>query len=218
MNNSLENQIMLIVEIVILNIASTWWYVNGNFQAAIAVFSAIGAIIYTLFFKGEEEKQNQKVTPQKRKVVLTLISSSILMLIIGLAFNCDKKPTVRITSPKMYARVNIETNVKGTTKNLPPEYKIWVVVYNINRKKFFPHSNTTILPNNENETWESTVVNVGTFMDINSEFDIYAIAYKQNDPFSTAMSSYLAKSDRDGILLKNIPEFELFDKVTVTLK
>jgi len=218
MNKSLENQITLIVEIVILNIASTWWYVHGNFQAAIAVFSATGAIIYTLFFKGDEEKQNQKVTPQKRKIVLALISFSILILIVGLVFNCDKKPTVRITSPKMFARVNIETDVKGTTKNLPPEYKIWVIIYNINRKKFFPHSNEAILPNGDNKTWESIAVNVGTFMDANSEFEIYAIAYKQNDKFSNTMSSYLARTNSDGILRKNIPKFELFDKVTVTLK
>ena len=220
MNKPLENKIALIIEIIVLNISFTWWYTDRTFEPLLALFPAIGAIIYTLFFTGKEKEEDlqQQISPKKRKIVVALISLSILGLLAGVYFDDNDTPMVKITNPSNKEKVNIETDIKGITKNLDTEYRVWIVIYDDNEKKYFPHTHQTTLPNSDNSTWESSSVTVGTSQDINREFEIYAVAFKQNDKFSIAMNNYFSKTDRDGILPQNFPKFEYSDKVTVTLK
>jgi PKD repeat protein len=123
------------------------------------------------------------------------------------------KTQIKITYPSKGATVNIQETVKGTAKNIPKGYKIWILVYPHPANRYYPQSGKLTLKNGK---W-SIPVYIGVKDNVGEKFDIFAVlANKQaSDKFTEYIKTGEKTNSWPGMV--GIPSgAKVYDNITVT--
>jgi PKD repeat protein len=125
----------------------------------------------------------------------------------------QKSQTLKITSPLNGATVNIQETVKGTAKNIPKGYKIWILVYPHPANRYYPQSGKLTLQKGK---W-SIPVYIGVKENVGDKFDILAVLAnkKASDKFTEYIKTGEKTNSWPGMV--EIPVgAKAYDKITVT--
>ena len=182
-------------------------------QSIVAISSLIGVIVpvIKLYLDWIASRPRTKIN---KWIFVVIISGIVLVGNTGFWGWRRLGPTkVRITHPMDYGSVEHEEMIRGTSKRVPKQHAIWVVV--------FPHEANLYHPQNapaevqETGDW-STLVYIGTEKDSGKRFDIIAVVADKTAQDS--FRAYLAdgkKKDWPG--LENLPEEATIGaRITVT--
>jgi hypothetical protein len=108
--------------------------------------------------------------------------------------------------------VGMTQEVRGTAKNVPDGYSIWVVVRSRDSNRFYPQEPASV---SSDGFWEDSVV-FGNQSDSSKYFDVFVVLV---DPLaSAAFKNYLseARGRTDGEGLRQLPNtIRVLDKVSV---
>jgi len=195
-------------------------------------FAAVAAIIVALInliiaiialMKVIVEKKSARTHPERPKPPATRwklmfwISSFIFVLsIVVILWQPWDASEIEITNIAEGDSVSIDVVVKGTSKNIPNDQKIWLVVYSHPVKRFYPQDNAADMQVNGN--WSSRCY-VGIDKDVGKRFDLIVILAGKD--VQRLFSEYLkeAKAKEAWLGLEAVPDYaEVHQRITVFRK
>lgn len=197
-----------------------------------AIITAIGAILTTVISitlkyyldkpkkkKGDTQipsHQTTKVTIYIKFTIKVLIISSILIYSGNFVYKNFISTQIQITFPIEGSYVEKSEVVKGTSKNISSDNKIWIVIFSYPVGRFYPQNNPANIAHNSD--WSSLCF-LGVQRDTGKKFDIIAIL--ANEEVQKEFSRYLdeARDKNDWPGLEQLPkQAEIYDQITVVRK
>jgi hypothetical protein len=131
--------------------------------------------------------QKSAITGHKlpTEIIVALISLlGILITVLGPSVveilwpKPDGKIEIKIKNPPGGGLVDSQEAVKGESRNIPADHKIWVVVYSYPDRIFYPHrQNAETDPKGD---WGSLEVNIGASTDYGKDFDLICLLADQD--------------------------------------
>jgi len=85
---------------------------------------------------------------------------------------------IKIKHPLDGGLVNSQEAVRGESRNIPADYKIWVVVYSYSDRVFYPHHQNAETDVKGN--WGSLELNIGASTDYGKDFDVICLLADQD--------------------------------------
>jgi hypothetical protein len=85
---------------------------------------------------------------------------------------------IKIKHPLDGGLVNSQEVVRGESRNIPADHKIWVVVYSYSDRAFYPHHQNAETDAKGN--WGSLEVNIGASTDDGKDFDVICLLADQD--------------------------------------
>jgi hypothetical protein len=147
------------------------------------------------------------------------ISSSVFVIsiaVILLGPRLFRFPEIEITNVAEGDSVVTDVMVKGTSRNIPGDNRIWLVIYSHPVKRFYPQERPADMQ--VGGDWSSRCY-FGIREDVGERFDVMAILADKDAQQS--FNEYLknAEAERDWGGLEEIPEHtEAYQRITVTRK
>lgn len=186
-------------------------------QIIVAVIGVIGVVVSKVGKNREKEKNNNK---PPREVDKWAIGMYFCMFVIMADFGFwgwrYLAPTkVKITYPINYGSMERTEMIRGTSKRVPREHAIWVVVFPHEANLYYPQNS----PANVQKTGDWTsLAYIGIEKDVGRKFDIAAVVADKTAQDS--FRAYLAGSIKKGWSgLEKLPEgAPIYDCVTATRK
>ena len=156
----------------------------------------------------------------KRLSILMWIIIAITIINIGIfirrSFNSEKTTQIFLTYPINLSEVDQKETIRGSAVNLPPNYKMILVVFNPVVERYYPQDqNFSIEADNK---WSSLVL-IGSDQDVGKKFDI--IVLNANEKATGFFESYFLGSKNSGswVGMNQLPEGAIiYDRITVTRK
>ena len=183
-----------------MNLHTAW---DGTQKMIESIIKLITAII---------EYLRERNIPFK-KVSLGLILIFVISIIGFWSWKKYNRIYIKIISPVNGQIVNQIETIRGTYRNVPSDFRIWIVVYSHSDRVFYPHQSHAIITNQGN--WVSYNVNIGSSVDSGEEFDIIALLVdnKAQEKFEQCNSRLI------GCWLNILPNgTKEFDEITVQRK
>ena len=90
----------------------------------------------------------------------------------------DGSIDIKIKHPLDSGLVNSQETVRGESRNIPADHKIWVVVYSYSDRIFYPHHHNAEIEGKGN--WGSLEVNIGASTDYGRDFDLICLLADQD--------------------------------------
>ena len=151
----------------------------------------------------------------KKKIFIIPAISLFTIIIIYLSFfmisvytNKNDNPRLMIKYPKHNMIVNSKINIYGKCKYINNTDSLYVLVYNIDRKKYYPEENKIDLKKN---SWWYNNLSIGSSADIGKKFKIIII--KAEPLGANKLDKYFSISERRGLYER--PSGKILDSLTV---
>ncbi len=186
--------------------------------ALINLIIAIIALIRLIIEKKSAKTQPERPrSPATRWKLMFWISSFIFVLSIVVILRPPWDASeIKITNIAEGDSVVVDVMVKGTSKNIPNDQKIWLVVYSHPVKRFYPQDNPADMQVNGN--WSSRCY-VGIDEDVGERFDLIAIL--AGNDVQRLFNEYVkeAEAEEAWLGLEAIPDCaEVHQRITVFRK
>lgn len=147
------------------------------------------------------------------------ISLSVFILLIALILWqpwVDKTTEIKITNIAEGDSVIIDVMVKGTSKYIPKDHKIWMVIFSHPVNRFYPQNEPADMHVNGN--WSSRCY-IGIKEDVEKRFDLLAILVDKDIQKNFMEYIKEAKDKEDWSGLEEIPDnAKVYQRITVIRK
>ena len=113
---------------------------------------------------------------KRPRVVIASITIIFVIAILVAMFAIYMQPYVKITYPIDSANVESIEEVNGTSRNIPNEQVLWLLVYGTGSQCYYPMERPIVVLPNGN--WSCTAY-IGTVNDAGHAYDIYVVQANQ---------------------------------------
>ena len=190
---------------------------------AVALINLLAAIIWHEKYRREvksrkvgAESASRRETKWKRLFRITASIFVVSTVLILWRPWVVAAPEIEITNVAEGDSIAADVVVKGTSKNIPDDRKIWLVIFCHPARRFYPQDSP--VDKQVGGDWSSRCY-IGIEEDAGKRFDIILIL--ADEEIERLFNGYLrnAKAKRDWCGLEEIPEHkEVYQRITVTRK
>ncbi len=195
---------------------------SGLVTILAAVISAVSSIIVAVIqTKRNRREKMAGETPTKKYQLkfLVFVFSSIAIFLMGFFFGSffgeNKEPIqVKISYPLNQTSCQMTETVQGTSGNLPPNMRIWIIVKPQENDLYYPQNKPAETDVNGN--W-SSVASIGRQGDDGKKFGIIVVLADESvrNSFSAYIANGREKGSFDG--MQQLPDgVQIYDQILVT--
>lgn len=183
----------------------------------VALINLIG-IIYSKIKNTKTRENSKKTGPLNLKIIFSVnlfVLAAMLVLFFWHPWK-DNNPEIMITNVAETGYVEIDVMVKGISKSIPKDKKIWMVIYSHSVNRFYPQNKPADMQ--VNGDWSSRCF-FGIKEDVGQKFDLIAILADKNTQqlFNEHLEESRNKESWPG--LEKIPDnSEIYQRITVVRK